>query len=373
MTVVHRWLCEPLPKPVAQALERLAAAPGVRHVAVMPDVHLAEHVCVGTVVGTDDVLYPQAVGGDIGCGMAVARVDADADVLAAPAAAERVFAALRERLPALRHRRPREPDRWSDALSASLSDGALQKRARRELPFQLGTLGRGNHFLELQADEQERLWLMVHSGSRALGPLVRDVHLARGQPVGHGLVALSASGEGRDYLRDHDVAIDFAKANRCALVAAAAAALREALGVELDPAGAVDVVHNFVRREDHDGVSLWVHRKGASSAAAGEPGVIPGSMGSASFHVEGRGCAAALASSSHGAGRRLARGEALRRVTRRDLERQLESVHFQRDLGERLRDEAPAAYKDIGAVMRAQRELVRITRRLRPVLSYKGV
>ena len=369
MTIVHRWVCEPLPKAVAQALERLAAAPGVRHVAVMPDVHLAEHVCVGTVVGTDDVLYPQAVGGDIGCGMAVARVDADADVLASPAAAERVFAALRERVPALRHRQPHAADVWSDALS----DEALQNRARREVPFQLGTLGRGNHFLELQADEQERLWLMVHSGSRALGPLVRDVHLARGQPVGHGLVALAASGEGRDYLRDHDVAVAFAKANRRALVAAAAAALRVALGVVLDAAEPVDVVHNFVRREDHDGVPLWVHRKGASSAAAGEPGVIPGSMGSASFHVEGRGCAAALASSSHGAGRRLPRGEALRRVTRRDLERQLESVHFERALGERLRDEAPAAYKDIGAVMRAQRELVRITRRLRPVLSYKGV
>jgi tRNA-splicing ligase RtcB len=367
MTVVHRWLAEPLPKDVAQALERLAAAPGVVHVAVMPDVHLAEHVCVGTVVGTSDRLYPQAVGGDIGCGMAIVRIAAQRDVLADEPTAARVFAALREWVPAVRQRTPR------DVPLPELA-AALPERVLRDVRIEFGTLGRGNHFLELQADEEEQLWLMVHSGSRALGPALRDFHLARGEPVGKGLIALGAdTAAGRDYLRDHDAAVAFARSNRRAIADAAAAALHDALGVTCDLSTWADAVHNQVRHEVHDGVPLWVHRKGASSAHAGEAGVIPGSMGSASFHVEGRGCAMALGSSSHGAGRRLPRGEAMRAITSRDVERSLASVFFERELAGRLRDEAPAAYKDIGAVMRAQRDLVRIVRRLRPVLAYKGV
>ncbi len=367
MTVVHRWLVEPLPRDVANALGRLAAAPGVRHIAVMPDVHLAEHVCVGTVVGTVDHLYPQAVGGDIGCGMAVVRLDATRDVLADDTAASRVFAALRERVPALRQRARLAP------LPFAVADAALQRRVQRDLHVEFGTLGRGNHFLEVQADDEDRLWLMVHSGSRALGPAVCDHHLARGQAVGKGLVALSLPDAGRDYLHDHDVAIAFARANRRAIAEAAERALQQALGVGFDWTTWVDVVHNFVREEVHDGVALQVHRKGASSARAGEPGVIPGSMGSYSFHVEGRGDAPSLGSSSHGAGRRLPRGEAMRRISMRDLERDLSAVFYQRELANSLRDEAPSAYKDIGAVMRAQRDLVRIVRRLRPVLCYKGV
>jgi len=366
MTVVHRWLAEPLPRPVAQALERLAAAPGVQRIAVMPDVHLAEHVCVGTVLGTEGVLYPQAVGGDIGCGMLVVRVAARSEVVADEAAAGRVFAALRQRVPVVRQPVAR------DCELAPLCDPALHKRVQRDLRVELGTIGRGNHFLELQADQQEQLWLMVHSGSRALGPAVREHHLSRGDPARKGLVGLAVDGAGREYLHDHDVAIAFAQHNRRCIAVAAEQALQGALGIGLDWSTWTDVVHNFVRRERHDGAELWVHRKGASSAHTGEPGVIPGSMGSASFHVEGRGCAAAMCSSSHGAGRKLARGEAARRISARDLERQLAAVFFERDLAPRLRDEAPGAYKDIGAVMRAQRELVRIVRRLRPVLAYKG-
>ena len=367
MTVVHRWLAEPLPADVANAIERLAEAKGVRHVAVMPDVHLAEHVCIGTVIGTDGLVYPQAVGGDIGCGISVVRLDATSDALATEQAAARLFAELRARVPDVR-----QPTR-RDCGELALSDERLQRLALRGMQIELGTLGRGNHFLEVQACDQEQLWLMVHSGSRALGSLVRDHHLTRGERVGKGLVALAADGAGREYLRDHDAAIAYARANRRAIAEAAARALRTALGVDVAWDTWRDVVHNFVRREEHGAETLWVHRKGASSAQAGEFGAIPGSMGSGSFHVEGRGHPEALASSSHGAGRRVPRGEAMRNITVRDLERQLGSVFFERELGPRLRDEAPAAYKDIGAVMRAQRDLVRVVRRLRPVLAYKGV
>ncbi|MFO0276566.1 MAG: RtcB family protein [Planctomycetota bacterium] len=367
MTIVHRWLAEPVPRDVQQALGRLAAAPAVEHIAVMPDVHLAEHVCIGTVVGTADRLYPQAVGGDIGCGIAAVALAGTAAALADAAAAERLCAALRDQVPSRRPRRRREVD------ALGLTDAALARSAHRDLQFELGTLGRGNHFLEVQADDDDRLWLMVHSGSRALGPQVRDHHLARGERVGKGLVALPTAGPGGDYLQDHDVAVRFARQNRRAIAEAAAIAVQQALGLACVWDTWQDVVHNFVRREQHGDRDLWVHRKGAASAAAGEFGAIPGSMGSWSFHVEGRGCPASLCSSSHGAGRRLPRGEALRRISSRELERQLDGVHFPRDLLDDLRDEAPGAYKDIGAVMRAQRDLVKVVRRLRPVLAWKGV
>ena len=366
MTVVHRWLAEPLPKAVAQALDRLATARGVAHVAVMPDVHLAEHVCVGTVIGTEGWLYPQAVGGDIGCGMAAVRLAANSDALADERAAARVFAELRVRVPAVRQARPQE------VSLEELSSVDLQRRVSRDARIEFGTLGRGNHFLEVQADEEERLWLMVHTGSRAVGPAIQAHHLARGDPAGKGLVALAVPGSGDEYLHDAEVAVRYARANRRAVAEAAASAVHEALGVATEWPTWFDAVHNFVRREGHGGRELWVHRKGASSAADGERGIVPGSMGARSFHVTGRGCAAALGSSSHGAGRRLARGEAMRAISVRDLERDLRSVFFERELADRLRDEAPAAYKDVGAVMRAQRDLVRIERTLRPVLSYKG-
>jgi tRNA-splicing ligase RtcB (3'-phosphate/5'-hydroxy nucleic acid ligase) len=243
----------------------------------------------------------------------------------------------------------------------------------RDARIQFGTLGRGNHFLEVQADLEGGLWLMVHSGSRALGPAIRDHHLRAFARSGKDLVALPAEREGIAYLHDMELALLYAEQNRRAIAEGAERALASALGVGLDWSTWFGVTHNFVRMEQHDGRALWVHRKGASSAREGEAGIIPGSMGSRSFHVEGRGCAAALCSSSHGAGRRLARGEAARRISVKDLERDLRAVFFERDLAARLRDEAPGAYKDIGAVMRAQHELVRIVRELRPVLAYKAV
>jgi tRNA-splicing ligase RtcB (3'-phosphate/5'-hydroxy nucleic acid ligase) len=363
---VHSWLVEPMPKAVAKAMNRLAAARGVVHIAVMPDVHLAENVCVGTVVATDEWLYPQAVGGDIGCGMAAVRLHADVSALRTENDAERVFAGLHELVPAVRQFRPQE------VVVGELSSPVLQRAVQRDARIEFGTLGRGNHFLEIQCDEHDQLWLLVHSGSRAVGPAIREHHLARDEAVGKGLVALAANGVGRAYLHDVQVAVDYASRNRRAIADAAAHALQDTLGIVADWPSWFEVVHNFVRRELHEGREVWVHRKGASSAREGEPGIVPGSMGTRSFHTEGRGCAAALCSSSHGAGRQLARGEAARTITVRDLERDLRGVFFERHLAPRLRDEAPGAYKDIGAVMRAQRDLVRIVRTLRPVLAYKG-
>ncbi|MEZ6037687.1 MAG: RtcB family protein [Planctomycetota bacterium] len=363
MSAFACWTPEPLARDVRAAIERLCRSDGVRRVAVMPDVHLAGDVCIGVVTATERVLYPQAVGGDIGCGVATLRLEGtDVDAVT-PAAAERLLVLLRERVPIVRRAAPCEvPVEDLDVLP-------LRARTRRDLDVEFGTVGRGNHFVELQVDEEGALWLAVHSGSRALGPALRAVFVGEDPPR---LVPLADDGDGHHYRMAHDVAVAFAQANRRALAEAAVSAFVEVLGARADWTTWCDVVHNFVRREEHFGEELWVHRKGACSAREGEPGVIPGSMGTATLHVTGRGEATSMCSSSHGAGRCLPRGAARRAIGVRRFQRDVDGVWFDRRLTARLLDEAPSAYKDIDKVMRAQRDLVRITRRLRPVLVHKG-
>jgi tRNA-splicing ligase RtcB (3'-phosphate/5'-hydroxy nucleic acid ligase) len=208
-----------------------------------------------------------------------------------------------------------------------LSHPSLDAVARRDARVQLGTLGRGNHFLEFQADEADgRLWVMVHTGSRAVGPAVRDHHLdvAARRTESRGIACLDAESEaGRAYLHDVAWALDYARANRDAILAAVVEVVRELFGAAAITDSCIDCHHNFVRRETHLGEPLWVHRKGACPAAAGEAGIIPGSMGSVSYHTEGRGCAEALCSSSHGAGRAMSRESARRAISAKELRRQM--------------------------------------------------
>lgn len=371
MTARHDWLAEPLPAHVAKALERLERAPGVEHVAVMPDVHLSRDVCVGTVVATSGLLYPAAVGGDAGCGMLAASFDIEASRLDDPRTAARVLAGLQSKAPVLKHARASP---LPDALmERPLSHARLLRERERTGRVQLGTIGRGNHFLELQSDEDGRLWVMVHSGSRGIGVTIREHHEARATRVRGGLRALEAHSEaGSAYLADLAWALDYATLNRERLRDAAAEVLTEELGATMLSAPRLSCHHNFVRQERHGDRDLWVHRKGAISASDGESGIVPGSMGTSSFHVTGRGHPAALASCSHGAGRALPRGEARRRLRPRDLEDQMQGVWYDRSLTHRLLDEAPEVYKDIGAVLRAQKDLLRIDRRLEPILVHKG-
>jgi tRNA-splicing ligase RtcB len=214
---------------------------------------------------------------------------------------------------------------------------------------------------------------MLHSGSRAMGQAIRDHHLRQATEGRTGLRSLDEGTDaGRAYLDDLAWALRYAEESRRAMAQAISELVRELLGVDVDWSSFVSCHHNHVRREVHEGVAWWVHRKGAIPAASGEPGIVPGSMGTPSFHVEGRGHELALCSSSHGAGRALSRTEARKSISRREVMRQLGDVLFDHRRADQLRDEAPSAYKDIRAVMRAQHELTRITRRLQPVLSYKG-
>jgi tRNA-splicing ligase RtcB len=373
-SVVRSWAGGPLERDVEAAIERLARSDDVRRIAVMPDVHLAADVCIGTVVATSRTLYPNAVGGDIGCGVAGLAFDCEATRLDDERAAAAVLAGLYRTIPLTRHGRRRAPGLSPDLAGRSLSAPVLEALKRREGALQAGTLGRGNHFVELQSDVEGRLWLMLHSGSRGIGQAIRDHHLSRGVGGRSGLRYLDATTpEGTDYLADMAWAVDYAAWSRRAMVAAVCEVLKEVLGSDPDEGSYISCNHNHVRRETHEGEALWVHRKGAIAAAGGEPGLIPGSMGTHSFHVEGRGCAEALCSSAHGAGRRLSRTEARRRLSARDVTRELRGVWFDHRLATGLREEAPSAYKDVDAVLRAEHELVRVVRRLRPVLSFKGV
>jgi tRNA-splicing ligase RtcB len=370
---LHTWLVAPLPGDVSDALGRLRRADDVRHVAVMPDVHLAGDVCIGVAVATGRLIYPQAVGGDIGCGILAVPFDKDADCLADAATAGRVLASLAHRVPARRWNRNACLAAPREVADVALSHPQLDAVWRRHGVQEFGTLGSGNHFSELQRDGDGRLWLMVHSGSRAMGPAIRDHHLERATISGPGLRALeAASTDGLAYLHDAAWARRYAAANRERVAANIGEVVSAAVGASLQWEHAITTDHNHVEPEVHDGLALWVHRKGAMPAGHDQWGALPGSMGALSFHVQGRGCAAALCSSAHGAGRLFSRTEARRRVSARELQRQMAGIWYDFRLAEQLRDEAPSAYKDVRRVVRAQRDLVRVRRVLRPVLNYKG-
>lgn len=366
------WVDGPLAPEVSRALTRLAAMPDVSHVAAMPDVHLSDSICVGCVTATRSTLLPEAVGGDIGCGMLALRFDITLERIERVAAA-RLLHHFARTIPVNQHRSTdaRLPPELAEA---PLSSGALRKLATSIGRIQLGTLGRGNHFVELQRAENDgALWLMLHSGSRGLGQAIRDHHRGIACMSREGFVGIPADApEGAAYLADHAYARLWADVSRRRMAERVVDGVGEVLGVEVDATSIRTCDHNHVQAEVHGGAALWVHRKGALSARPGEPGIVPGSMGSASHHTVGRGQPESLCSSSHGAGRALARGVARRLIGVDDLERQVADVWYDRRLADALRDEAPGAYKEIGRVMRAQRELTRIERTLHPLLSYKG-
>lgn len=372
---IKLWTHEPPSLDVRQSLERLARSFDVCRVAVMPDVHMAEDVCVGSVVATSRWIYPAAVGTDIGCGMLTARFDAEARVLDDEGTAARLLAALRRSVPTNRQRSGEFPRQLNEELAARpLSDRRLESIKQRDALVQLGTLGRGNHFLEFQSDEEGRLWVLIHSGSRAVGKLVTSHHQAVAAAFGlPGLPRLDTEDQtGQNYLADAAWAGDYANQNRLAILATVERVLAEMFQMQLDRSSLIHTQHNYVRSEVHEGTAYWVHRKGAQSARLGEPGIVPGSMNAATFHVTGRGCGEALMSCSHGAGRRLSRGEARHTISVRQFQKQVRGVHFDVRRSRGLLDEAPLVYKDIRQVMRTQRELVRIERELQPVLGYKG-
>lgn len=369
---VHQWLCDPLDPLVRSRIRIWANADDVRHVAVMPDVHPAGNFCVGMVIGTGQLVYPGAVGGDIGCGITACRFSGEftPDMLAHLPV---VYAAVRQDIPYNRHRRSDHPPAIANIPPATFADSRLHAILGDDGVLQLGTLGSGNHFLELQIDEDRRLWAMVHSGSRGIGQAVFQFHNQNCRIMPGGVAALdAATDQGQAYFADAQWCRRYAAANRSAIMAALAAILDQIFGMTPEADSVVDCDHNHLSLETLVSGQLWVHRKGANRADSGQRGLIPGSMGTESYHVIGRGNSDALNSSSHGAGRKLSRSQAMRHISGNRLSREMEGIYFDRAQTHALRAEAPGAYKNIQRVMRAQRDLVCIVRRLTPVLNYKA-
>jgi len=365
---IASWATERWPEDVERFVRRVERLADVRHVAVMPDVHVAGPACVGVVVATSTMLYPELLGSDLGCGVRAIPLGIDADAIADPAVCVKLLRALSRNVPILRG-----PGADAGPFMPA-SNESLDRLAASDGRVELGSVGRGNHFVEVQEARTGELVVLVHSGSRSLGPAVQRFHLARATcSVGSPFVGIDAStASGRAYVHDVAWAMDYARENRSLLESRALHAIGDVLAIAPRIEEVIDRHHDGVERESHAIGEVFVHRKGAMKLRAGERGVIPGSMGTSSFVVVSRGVPEALDSSAHGAGRCVPRGEARHRFDEAALARSMRGVCFDARNSRGLLDEIPEAYKDIRAVLRAQRELVSIDTELVPRIVHKG-
>ncbi len=358
-------------------------------VAVMPDVHLGKGATVGTVIATRAAIVPAAVGVDIGCGMLAVKTDLVASDL--PANLNKVRAQIERDVP-VGFSFHKETPEAAGALADRMEDlgerfpklrimETVGPRNEGRVWRQLGSLGGGNHFVEICLDADHHAWIMLHSGSRGIGNAIGEAAIGMAKEVAqrvdralpHRDLAWLDEGtpEFESYVEGLGWAQEYASLNRDLMLQLVHKALAKALGREVKLVGEVtNCHHNYARVEEHFGENVWVTRKGAVSARLGELGIIPGSMGAKSFIVRGKGNEAAYCSCSHGAGRTMSRSRARKLFTREDLAVQTAGVECRKDEG--VIDEIPSAYKDIDAVMAAQADLVDVVTTLKQILCVKG-
>lgn len=383
----------PVEDAAIEQLKRTADMPFIyKHVAAMPDVHLGKGATIGSVIATTDAVMPAAVGVDIGCGMMAARTTLKAEML--PSDLGELRAAIEEAVPHGRTDNGGENDsgawpmEWEpeSVLSAwSVLHERFWQLVETYKEFQyanalrhLGTLGTGNHFIEVCTDETGSVWVVVHSGSRGIGGKIGSYFIRKAKegvkrwhiklddpdlaylPQGTQLFD--------DYLDAANWAQAFARTNRELMMAAVLRVLER--HTETLAAERIDCHHNYVAKEHHFGKNVWVTRKGACRAREGDMVIIPGSMGAKSYIARGKGCRASFNSCSHGAGRAMSRTEAKRRFTPEDHKRETAGVECRKDAD--VLDETPQAYKSIDAVMAAQTDLVEIVHTLKQVVCVKG-
>jgi tRNA-splicing ligase RtcB len=362
----------------AEKTARLGIVEG--HVALMPDAHVGLGATVGSVIPTRAAVIPAAVGVDIGCGMIAAELDLVESEL--PDSLEPMLGLIERAVPAGMGRGhehiPRRAETW---MAANTPATELTSRQTGTALTQFGTLGSGNHFVEVCVDERARVWVVLHSGSRGIGNQLARAHIDTAKGLAKALqlrledpdLAYFTEGtpEFEAYIADMRWAQDYAAANRERMMDGAlrAVALAVGKGRELRR---INCHHNFTEREQHGGVELWITRKGAIRAQRGDLGVIPGSMGTSTFIVAGLGQADSWNSCSHGAGRRHSRTQAKKLFTTMDLAEQMAGTTWLSARAEALLDEIPTAYKDIDRVMADQTDLVEVLHTLRQVLNYKG-
>lgn len=362
------------------------------HIAAMPDVHTGIGASVGSVIPTKSAIIPAAVGVDIGCGMNAVRLSLTANDL--PESLARVRSAVEAAVPVgfSQHQESTLYGTAGKRIVRPLSDRLdnivkkhpelmkMQKQFARTWLCQLGSLGGGNHFIELCLDEAQRVWVMLHSGSRGIGNVMGRYFIAAAKKdmqrhqVNLPDRDLAYFSEGSklfdDYVEAVEWAQDYALANRREMMRLIVEALRAHLPLFKADNEAINCHHNYVARERHFGENLFITRKGAIRAGAGELGIIPGSMGAKSYIVRGLGNAQSFCSCAHGAGRRMSRTEAKRRFNRADMASQTQGVECRKDAG--VIDEIPGAYKDIDQVMANQSDLIEMVHTLKQVMCVKG-
>ncbi|RLK60077.1 RtcB family protein [Actinokineospora cianjurensis] len=365
-----------------QQLRNIAALPWTyKHVAVMPDVHYGKGATVGSVIAMRGAVSPAAVGVDIGCGMTAVRTSLVANDL--PESLAPLRTSLEAAVPVGRasHKgeafTARDAADWEKFWKAFGDLTPVVKRESGKALVQMGTLGGGNHFIEVCLDESGQVWVMLHSGSRGIGNILAQHHIGIAQELVHnqGLpdrdLAVFIAGTPQMAAYRHDLywAQDYARRNRSVMLRLVCDVLRKRFhGVRFDEP--ISVHHNYVAEETHFGEDVLVTRKGAIRAGLGDMGIIPGSMGTGSYIVRGLGNPDSFSSASHGAGRRMSRTKARKAYTAEDLAVQTAGVECRKDSG--VVDEIPAAYKDIDDVIRAQSDLVEVVARLKQVVCVKG-
>lgn len=380
---IKSW-CDPVEDgAMAQAVNLSRHSAVFQHVALMPDCHQGYGMPIGGVIACLDAVIPNAVGVDIGCGMIAVRSNFPV-AGASELLVKEIIGKIRPLIPVgfNRHGSDQEWDGFDRSPDVEVVQREL-KSARK----QIGTLGGGNHFIEIQKGSDGFVWAMIHSGSRNFGLQIAkeynntakvlcqrwNTHLPDPE------LAFLPIGEraAQEYVIAMDFALEFAQANRVQMMERVKEAMSSSMRWrDSFPEPAINIHHNFAVQEDHFGKSVWVHRKGATKADVGQFGIIPGSMGTPSYIVKGLGNPESFKSCSHGAGRRMGRAEASRSLTQEDCDKAMEGIVFGRWGQDRKGNidlsEAPGAYKDIDAVMEAQQDLVQSVIKLVPLGVIKG-
>jgi tRNA-splicing ligase RtcB len=390
---IKAWADEIEDSALAQ-LKNLARMPFIAKngVAVMPDVHAGIGATVGSVIASHKAIIPAAVGVDIGCGMNAVRLSLKASDL--PESLKPLRDQIERDVPVgfSQHRKDDDIERnWTDEIGERgelwnnwtmlNSRFPALKTKNENVLGQLGTLGGGNHFIEVCLDENQDVWIMLHSGSRGTGNAVGRyfIELAKEECAKWHITLpdndLAYFPEGTRLFEEYTTAVawaqEYAFQNRAVMLERVIAAVRKAIGKPFEVTSeAINCHHNYVEQENHFGQNLWVTRKGAIRAREGDLGIIPGSMGQRSYIVRGKGNPESYCSCSHGAGRVMSRTEAKRRFSLTDLIAQTEGVECRKD--EAVIDEIPGAYKSIDKVMENQRDLVEVVHTLKQVLCVKG-
>lgn len=370
-----------------EQIKNIANLPFVyKWVAVMPDSHQGYGMPIGGVVALENIISPNMVGVDIGCGMCAVNTHIKTEGVGQDKLKE-VLGKIRKIVPVgFAHHQEKQSLDLMPFFEKDTDDLQVILKEYENARTQIGTLGGGNHFIELQKSDKGELWIMIHSGSRNLGKQVCDyynglaVQLAKKwyipNVVGQDLAYLPVdTKEGQNYTKEMQYCIDFAFANRKLMMDRVLGCVEEVLG-SFKGDEMINIAHNYARLENHMGKNVWVHRKGATSAREGEIGIIPGSMGTKSYIVKGRGNKESFTSCSHGAGRLMSRAKASEMLTEEVVNKSMEGIVFGRwekgRNGKADYGEAPGAYKDIDIVMQNQADLVEILIELKPLAVVKG-